>query len=288
LAEVVGEHVDLAQLRDIAATAGPLTADVSAKPSPGPTLRVGYFHDSAFTFYYPENLEALERAGAELVAVSSLSATRLPSLDLLYIGGGFPETHAAKLSDNHALRRAVRAAAADGLPIYAECGGLIYLSESFRADGRDHPMSGVLPVSVEMHGRPQGHGYCDVTVDAPNPFYPVGTALRGHEFHYSRVSAGLDRVTSAYAVTRGTGCGNGRDGLVVGNVLASYAHLHASGTPEWAHHLCRCALRRRRTGSESDGCSEEGCQEGRQEEVRRWRCGCRGSGDFTPPSQVPA
>ena len=156
-------------------------------------MHIGYFRDSAFTFYYPENLESLERAGATLEPISALTADRLPPVDLLYIGGGFPETHAAGLSANQSLRAAVRDVAAAGLPIYAECGGLMYLAASVRAGGHDFPMAGVLPIEVETLSTPQGHGYCDLVVDGANPFFPVGTTLRGHEFHYSRVAGGAGR-----------------------------------------------------------------------------------------------
>ncbi|HEY3359259.1 MAG TPA: cobyrinate a,c-diamide synthase [Polyangia bacterium] len=247
LAEIVDEHMDVPGIAAIARRAPALPVPAAPATAGGHAVRIGYFHDSAFTFYYPENLEALAAAGARLEPISALDDDALPPIDLLYIGGGFPETHAAALSENRSLRAAVRAAAARGLPIYAECGGLMYLAETMRVGGRDYPMSGALPVTVEVTSRPQGHGYCEATIDAPNPFFPVGTALRGHEFHYSRVVAGAAALPTAYAMTRGTGCGNGRDGLVAGNVLASYTHLHAAGVPAWAQSLCRCAARSRRT-----------------------------------------
>jgi cobyrinic acid a,c-diamide synthase len=247
LADLVGRDVDVGRIESLARAAAPLAVPPPPRQAPGPRVRVGYFHDSAFTFYYPENLEALMEAGARLEPISALTGATLPAVDLLYIGGGFPETHAATLSDNAQLRAAVRAAAARGLPIYAECGGLMYLAETLRADGREYPMAGVLPITVTLEPRPQGHGYCELAVDTPNPFFPVGSTLKGHEFHYSHVTAGLERVTSVYAARRGTGCGHGRDGLVVGNVLASYAHLHAGGATGWAQRLCGCALKLRRT-----------------------------------------
>jgi cobyrinic acid a,c-diamide synthase len=173
--------------------------------------------------------------------------------------------HAAGLSANQPLRAAVRAAAAAGLPIYAECGGLMYLASSVRAGGHDYPMTGVLPIEVETLPAPQGHGYCDLVVDGANPFFPVGTTLRGHEFHYSRVAGGADTVAFAYRVTRGTGCGQERDGIVAGNVLASYTHLHAAGVTGWADGLCRCALMYQRTGRDVDAASKESREEGRQD-----------------------
>jgi cobyrinic acid a,c-diamide synthase len=250
LTTMITAHVDRDRILEVARSAGPLSlpAARARRPrSPARPVRVGCFRDSAFTFYYPENLEALEREGAEIRPISALRDTALPEVDLLYIGGGFPETHAAELAANHELRAAVRAAAAAGLPIYAECGGLMYLAESTRVGGVEHPMAGALPLRVDVGARPAGHGYVELAVDAENPFFPVGTTLRGHEFHYSRVVGGQDRVASAYAVRRGVGCFAGRDGLTCQNVLASYAHLHAGGIPEWGARLCGAARQHRDT-----------------------------------------
>jgi cobyrinic acid a,c-diamide synthase len=209
-------------------------------------VRIGVFRDSAFTFYYPENLEALEQAGAELVDISGLEDTRLPEgLGALYLGGGFPETHAVRLAENTELHAELRRVAARGMPIYAECGGMIFLARSLRAAGRSYPMAGVLPIDLELFARPQGHGYVELEVDRPNPYFEEGQALRGHEFHYTRLVSPLplpDDVTTVFAVRRGTGSIDGRDGLVRGSVLAAYAHLHAVGTPEWARGLVRAAI----------------------------------------------
>jgi cobyrinic acid a,c-diamide synthase len=195
--------------------------------------------DEAFSFYYPENIEALEEAGAEILEVSPLRSSSLPGVDALYIGGGFPEVHAAALSANAGFLESVRAAAAR-LPIYAECGGLMYLARELRLEGRAHAMAGVLDVVVEQTRRPQGHGYVEAVVDVVNPFFPVGTRLRGHEFHYSRIVETANR-SSVLRVERGTGLGNGRDAIVAGRVWASYLHLHALGTPEWARGLVAAA-----------------------------------------------
>ncbi len=147
--------------------------------------RIGYFKDSVFTFYYPENLEALEANGAQLVPISSLADRSLPEVDALYIGGGFPETHAQRLTQNRSMMQSLKTEAAGGLPIYAECGGLIYLARSLRCADVVYPMAGVLPIDLVMHPKPVGHGYTSVEVDALNPFYAVGSSFRGHEFHYS-------------------------------------------------------------------------------------------------------
>ena len=236
LVAAIRGSVDLERLRTLAREVDPPAAVAPDPPPPpgGTPVRIGVLRDTAFHFYYPENLEALEAQGVELVPLSALEARGLPALDGLYAGGGFPETHAGALSANVSLRTAVRDAAAAGLPIYAECGGLMYLARSIRVHGRDFPMAGVLPIRLAVEDRPQGHGYVEVEADADNPVFPTGTVLRGHEFHYSRLIEGGDEVRTVFAMRRGTGCVSGRDGIVSRNVLASYMHLHARGVPQWA------------------------------------------------------
>ena len=246
--ELVRDNVDLDRLLEVARQAPPPRPAEQVRGATDEPVRIGYLRDSAFTFYYPENLEALEAAGAALVPISSLKAPRLPEgLDALYIGGGFPETHGARLSANTAFLIALQAAASRGLAIYAECGGLMLLARAIHWDGRRYPMAGVLPFEVEVRARPEGHGYCSLTVDRTNPFFPEGAVLRGHEFHYSRVLPRSGLPPTACRVDRGTGCYAGRDGVIVGNVWASYTHLHALATPEWAKGLI-AAGRRTRNG----------------------------------------
>ncbi len=250
----VREDLDLAALAAVARGAPPLAPAPAPAAGPGrEPVTIGVLRDSAFTFYYPENLEALEAEGARLVPVSALEDAALPEIDALFIGGGFPETHGAALARNRVLLSSVRRAAQAGLPIYAECGGLMFLAEAIEFRDRTHPMAGVLPVRLAVEDRPQGHGYVEATVDRPNPIFAVGTALRGHEFHYSRVVAGAERVETTLALRRGTGSVPGRDGIVTDNVFASYVHLHARGTPEWAPGLvgrARVHRRERRAGGE--------------------------------------
>ncbi len=242
LAEVVAKYVDLELACAVASRASSMPAALVPEPSrEGRRVRIGVLRDAAFSFYYPENLEALEAAGAKLVFISPLADRELPPIDALYAGGGFPEEYAAALSANEALRAALASAIAAGLPAWAECGGLMYLSRALVRDGREHPMVGALPVVVEHTPRPQGHGYMAATVDRANPFFPVGTRLLGHEFHYSRIVGAFGGAT-ALAVERGAGLGGGRDGIVAGNVVATYMHLHALGTPGWADALVQAAL----------------------------------------------
>jgi cobyrinic acid a,c-diamide synthase len=233
-AAAVAEYVDLDLVERIADRAQDVSIDV-ATIRPGRTrVTVGYFSDRAFSFYYPENLETLEAAGARLVAVSPSTDPALPEVDALYIGGGFPEVHASSLVENRAFAESVRAQAGAGLPVYAECGGLMYLARELRVNDVVHPMAGVLDLVVEQTGRPRGHGYETLVIDRANAFFPVGVELKGHEFHYSMVVSGSDVGRTVGSVTRGTGTGKRRDGIVAGNVWASYLHVHASATPDWA------------------------------------------------------
>ena len=213
-------------------------------------LRVGVVRDSAFQFYYPENLEALASLGIELVNVSAIHDRTLCDVDALYIGGGFPETHASLLAGNETFRRSVREAVEGGLPVYAECGGLIYLSESLRVDGRTWPMVGVFPVEFASDSRPQGHGYEVVRVDADNPWYARGESLTGHEFRYCRIVGGRDdpSVRSALAVERGFGLDGERDGLTYKNVWACFCHVHAISAPQWVAAMVRQAATYRLDG----------------------------------------
>lgn len=207
-----------------------------------PGIRIGVIRDSAFPFYYPENLEALERAGAELVPVRAIDAESLPEVDALYLGGGFPETHAKELSENASFRESLRSAVDRGLPVYAECGGTVYLGRRLFYGGQSYEMAGILPVDFEFCERPQGHGYTIWSIDQDNPFYPKGTTVRGHEFHYTRaVDFDAGGVNTVARVERGEGFRGRREGIRVGNVVAFYGHIHVLGTKEWTEGILRAA-----------------------------------------------
>jgi cobyrinic acid a,c-diamide synthase len=242
--KAVEQYVDLDAVLSIARSAPPVPQDRDLAgqgehyPVASPTVvRLGIIRDRAFSFYYPENLEALADAGAELIFVDALRDSHLPDLDALYIGGGFPEVFMQQLSANRRLRLDIRLAATSGLPIYAECGGLMYLAQHILWKDQSAEMVGVLPCDVEVTDRPQGHGYVIAEATEDNPFLPAGTIVRGHEFHHSRVVNWQGDQAVAYRLVRGEGLGSGRDGLVYRNVLASYTHLHAAGSPGWASGL---------------------------------------------------
>jgi cobyrinic acid a,c-diamide synthase len=245
---VAEKHLDLERIQRLAATAASvetgkvLETEAGTITSHSKRPTIGILRDAAFQFYYPENLEALAAAGARLVYTSPLTDRHLPTVDALYIGGGFPETHASELAANTTFRNELKALADDGLPIYAECGGLMYLGEALHLENGVFQMTGVLPVVFGFSKKPQGHGYTIVQVERVNPFYPVGTKLLGHEFHYSSVKTwqGLEE-NLAFSMQRGTGFLNGRDGVCLNNVLATYTHIHALGTSVWAAALVKRA-----------------------------------------------
>jgi len=235
--------VDIARLQEIANDAPPLNIETekqSKDSSQAIGVRIGVFRNSAFTFYYPENLEIMEESGAEWIPVDPAKDRELPDLDGLYIGGGFPETHASLLSSNDSFLASVLQEARRGLPIWAECGGLIFLSRTLHWKGNRYPMAGVFPVDVVLDSKPAGHGYMEVVVDKENPFLPKGLVLRGHEFHYSRLKSNTETET-IFNVRRGSGTCNGRDGLIYNNTVAGYLHLHALGAQEWIRGMLQAA-----------------------------------------------
>jgi len=212
---------------------------------------IGVIRDTAFQFYYPDNLEALEGQGARLKIINALKDSALPDIDALYIGGGFPETQAAELAENKSFCRSVREAAELGLPIYAECGGLIYLGRSLKVKETVYPMASVFPVDFVLEQRPQAHGYTVLHVECASQFLDRGVIIRGHEFHYSRVKTLDNLPPMGYHMKRGGGINGTADGLMYKNVLACYTHLHALGTPEWAAAMVRKAREYRRSEQEA-------------------------------------
>lgn len=217
----------------------------------GESVTIGVIRDRAFQFYYPDNLEALERGGAKLCELNALRDRALPDdLDALYIGGGFPETQAAELAANESFCGSIRTAVDRGLPVYAECGGLIYLGRSLAIGGRRFPMTGVLPLDFVLEKKPQAHGYTVLETGDSGEFLDKGVVIRGHEFHYSRAEHIDEPYRLAYQVKRGTGIDGRGDGFLKRNVLAAYTHIHALATPEWAPAVIRKAreYRRRKAG----------------------------------------
>jgi cobyrinic acid a,c-diamide synthase len=242
---VVASQVDLDRVRALAAAAAPLPATDDAAPAarardghPRPRaadVRIGIARDRAFGFYYEDDLVALREAGAELVPIDTLHDAHLPAVDGLFVGGGFPEACMDELQANAALRTQVRAAIEGGLPAYAECGGLMYFSRGITWQGRTARMVGAIPGDAVMHSRAVGRGYVQLEPTAARPWGPPGGAvLHGHEFHHSSLE-NLDPGTEfAYRMRRGHGVDGVHDGIVVHNLLASYAHLRTVAGAAWA------------------------------------------------------
>jgi cobyrinic acid a,c-diamide synthase len=240
--KLVEDSIDINRIIGIAKSAPELdyVQEIDNKPEIS-DLKIGYFYDRAFSFYYQENLEALKEKGAELIKVSSIDDNRLPEIDALYIGGGFPETNADDICRNTELMVDLRKSIEMGLPVYAECGGLIYLSKVLEIDNSEKKFLDTFPVKIRMEKHPQGHGYMEVTVDRNNPYFPLGTRIKGHEFHYTKVVDFDEKINSCMNVERGEGIYKMRDGIFYKNVLASYIHIHALATPEWADGLIKQA-----------------------------------------------
>jgi cobyrinic acid a,c-diamide synthase len=247
--DIAEKHLDLKALWNLAHEAPPLDYPPEGKKEesglvlPESPPRIGVIRDKSFWFYYPENLDQMKKLGAHLVEINSLEDRELPAIDALYIGGGFPETQAQALADNVTFRASLKERIEEGLPVYAECGGLMVLGKALVVDGKEFPMVGALPLSLILEKKPQGHGYTILEVKERNPFYSIGEKLKGHEFHYSKaVLHPSDDTRAVFKVLRGEGIDGQKDGLCRKNMLATYTHIHAGGNPEWARRFLRVAV----------------------------------------------
>lgn len=234
-ADVVAGAVDLSALRDLALSAPDLPHAPGAAPAPErfPGLRIGILRDAAFGFYYPDDLEAMEAAGAEIVPVDALRAASLPPVDGLFIGGGFPEMQLDALAGNAGFRADLKRKLLAGLPCYAECGGLMYLCESLTFEGGTGEMVGLIPGLAVMHDRPQGRGHVRFDCAEDHPWGAGGTDIAAHEFHYASIEGLPDGLRRVRRMRRGTGLGDGRDGIVLANTLAGFCHLRNTGQLPW-------------------------------------------------------
>lgn len=216
------------QSPDISYNLGTSTIEMSGKG-----LKIGIIRDRVFQFYYEENIEELKKHGAEIIFINSLEDKSLPDIDALYIGGGFPETNVKYLCKNLDLMKNINEKAQQGLPIYAECGGLMYLCKSLITDEGEFPMAQVFPFRLKMFKKPQAHGYIVAKVNGDNPFYKKGIEIKGHEFHYSRVIEYERMPEMCFTMLRGEGIIDSKDGACYKNTLGTYIHVHALGCEEW-------------------------------------------------------
>ena len=239
------EYIDIGKVIEIAncTESLPLANGFEMPQKSAGKIKIGYFRDKAFSFYYPDNLEALENSGAELIPVSSFEDKKLPDIDGLYIGGGFPETNIESICNNRDLMASVKEKAEEGLPVYAECGGLMYLCESILIDGYEYPLAGVFPVCLKMDNKPKGHGYTEILICRENPVFKKGALLKGHEFHYSYFDSVKGEMNFCMKMKRGKGALDKKDGLFKKNVVASYMHLHALSSTDWTKGFINCINR---------------------------------------------
>ena len=234
---IINDHVDIDGLLSVC---GQTPLDFEPPPGrqavSGERVRIGIARDAAFGFYYPDDLEALEQSGAELVTINTLKDTNLPEIEGLFIGGGFPETHMDALQANSALRHRIRDAISNGLPAYAECGGLMYLSRSLSWKGMRCEMVGVIPVisSCMSDRRVAVMSACE-TSRLPWPEAGPQVEFAAHEFHYSSLENITGPLTYALDVRRGTGIDGKHDGIVINNLVAGYSHLRDTRQHRWAH-----------------------------------------------------
>ncbi len=225
--------------------------DAASEPATEPAgvrCRLGIARDEAFHFYYEDNLRRLEALGAELVPFSPLHDATLPAVDGLYLGGGYPEVHAAALSANTAMRNAVARFGLEGGPVYAECGGLMYLTRAIvTGDGQEHAMVGLLPGAARMCSTLQALGYVEVETRKSTLLGPAGTRFRGHQFRYSELSPSPspEEVEHVYSLRRRRGDTTVQEGYRVQNALASYVHAHWASNPGVAAGLVESCARHR-------------------------------------------
>ncbi len=237
---IAADSIDLTQLQTIANTAPKLPPAPAITPAPSAKpVRIGIAKDTAFGFYYADDLDAFAARGAELIEIDTLHDQTLPDIDGLFIGGGFPETQMAALADNKALRGAIKTAIGAGLPTYAECGGLMYLCESLTWQGQRFEMVGAVPGDAVMHTRPQGRGYAQFTQTADHPWPHSQTQVQAHEFHYASIENLPTDLTFARDIKRGTGINGQQDAIVIKNLVAGFCHLRSNPSNPWVENFVR-------------------------------------------------
>ena len=225
LASLIEDHADIDRILTLTCQMpdAPFTSQVAQRQ-----VKIGVAMDEAFCFYYQENFNELRSKGVELVHFSPLR-DNLPDVDGLYIGGGYPELYAKQL-ESSPTRLQIKSASQDGMPIYGECGGLMYLGEDLESGDSAYRMVGALPGTTVMTKKLQALGYVEADVVKPNPVVAMGKTIRGHEFHYSRMDCRRDAIFS-YRLSRGKGIQDGWDGLAEHNTLGGYLHTHFYSYP---------------------------------------------------------
>ncbi len=236
IADTIAEQIDLDQVLALAQQAPPLSVfSPTSLPFRASDLKIGIIHDEAFGFYYAEDLDAFREAGAALVFINALQDKQLPEIDGLMIGGGFPETHMDTLAKNTSFKQSLHTAIEEGLPVYAECGGLMYLARRLYWGKKTCDMVGSLPCDIQMEVKPQGRGYVQLQ-ETGHGLWPLPTPLQtfpAHEFHHSKIINLSRELPYAYKILRGSGIDGQHDGFIYKNTQANYAHLRQVENNDW-------------------------------------------------------
>lgn len=234
IGDIIAKSIDLDMLRTLAEAAPKIIPAPHQTPRPVfAGLKIAIARDSAFGFYYPDDLEAFADLGAQLIPFNAFCDDALPDCDGLFIGGGFPETQMRGLSENQSLRQNINSAIRSGLPTYAECGGLMYLSKSMVWAGESHEMCGVIDADAVMHSRPQGRGYVAYKTTAAHLWGTPGTTTKAHEFHYARLENLAPSSIFARNLSRGSGIDGTHDGIVIHNLIAGFCHQRHTASNPW-------------------------------------------------------
>jgi len=234
IAEIIAKQVSLEKIIAIANTTNNLQVGEKEERNKQYDLKIAYAKDEAFGFYYADDLDAFRQYGAQLIPFDTLHDAALPDADALFIGGGFPEKRMHELSANKKMKQAIQSAIENGMPTYAECGGLMYLSKSIKYETKQSEMVGIIHADCEMHEKPIGRGYTLLQTKSHHPWNPSNkTEIPGHEFHYSKLINPPTDTHYAYQVNRGFGVNGQNDGIVYKNLLACYAHQRNTQQNQW-------------------------------------------------------
>ena len=244
----ISEYIDLGNIIKISKAANKSHPDIKNSPALSlknnikrnirNTLKIGLAYDNAFNFYYNENLEALEDLRCEIIKFSPIADTHLPEVDALYIGGGFPEIFSRDLQANINIRKEIRQKIEQGLPVYAECGGLMYLCKSISYENNFNEMVGAIDADVKLTKKPKGHGYTKLSPyiyenNKEGLWFNKIKLIKGHEFHHSFLEMSPDRYKFSFKMKKGYGVDGVSDGITYKNVLAGYTHMYSPSSPGW-------------------------------------------------------
>ncbi len=262
LAQQAQQYIDLDALLAIDSPTAPAADMIECLPAAKKVknIRIAVAMDEAFGFYYPGDLERFREIGVEIVPFSCLYDLGLPDdIDGLFIGGGFPETQIETLSANSACRNDIRQALLQGLPAYAECGGLMYLCRELHQDEETWPLCNVIPASVAMHQKPQGRGYVMLQANHKHPWYDEDIApIKAHEFHYSALCELPPDLDYAYTIKRGAGIDGLNDGIIMNNLVANYSHLRRTDLCSWVDDFVAFVVKCKNTRNYSASSSNKG------------------------------